>query len=128
MIKIKQWTVLMLLLMPLAGCFESSTELVDEYRIYPQDGFGSGYYLICKLSCDNDPKIENVESVKWNDQFIVVKKEREKSQESWYVIEAKGEKLKCCNGDTITGPLTQQEMTDYLAKKGAKNLKEKSFK
>lgn len=125
MMKFKQLVIVILFAMPLSGCFDSSITLIDEYRIYPQDEFGDGHYLICKLGCEGDPKIQNIASVEWNDRYIVVRKKD--AQKPWYVIKAKGEKLKCCNGDILTGPLSEQELKEYLESEDVGKLKEKSF-
>lgn len=90
MMKFKQWVIVIIFIMPLSGCFDSSTILIDEYRIYPQDEFGDGQHLICKLGCAGGPKIQNIATVEWNDRFIVVRKKDD--QKPWYVIKAKGEK------------------------------------
>ena len=111
--------------MPLSGCFNSPTTLIDYYRIYPQDEFGDGHYLICKLGCERDPKIQNIAFVGWNDRYIVVRKKD--AQKPWYVITAMGEKLKCCNGDILTGPLSEQEMKEYLESEDVGNLQQTSF-
>ncbi|MFZ6663664.1 hypothetical protein [Peijinzhouia sedimentorum] len=125
MMKLKSLLIVMFLTIPLSGCIDGSTILIDEYRIYPQDEFGDGHYLICKLGCDGDPKIQNIASVGWNDRFIIVGKKG--AQKSWYVIKAKGEKLKCCNGDVLTGPLSEQELKEYIEREAVGELKEKSF-
>ena len=69
--------------------------LTDWYYIYPQDDFGDGYYLICKLGGKNDPKIENITEVLWSDQMIII----ERLHKEWYIIKAKSERLKCFNNE-----------------------------
>lgn len=125
--KFKQWAKVMLLLAVIlqTGCFDNSIILVDEYRIYPQDEFGEGYYLICKLGCKESPKIQNITSVQWNDRFIFISKKDNKRP--WYVIKAKGKKLKYCSGDILKGPLSEQDLKDYFENEDVGILKEKSF-
>lgn len=123
--KFKQLIIVILFTIPLFGCFDSSITLIDEYRIYPQDEFGYGHYLICKLGCEGDPEIQNITSIKWNDRFIIVR--TNDNQKPCYVIKAKGDKLKCCNKDILTGPLSEQEMKEYFESEDVGTLKEKSF-
>lgn len=125
MMRFKQLTIVILFALPLSGCFDSSTTLIDEYRIYPQDEFGNGYYLMCKLGCKGDPKIQNIASIEWNDRFIVIK--NKDSQKLCYIIKAKGEKLKCCNEDILIGPLSEQELKKYLESQYVGKLNKKDF-
>lgn len=85
----------------LCGC-NNSINLIDYYWVYPEDEFGNGYYLICKLSSEDDPKIENIKSVFWNEKYIIIE-QNISSKYNWLIIEAKNKKLKCGCGDKILG-------------------------
>jgi len=119
---LKKW-IIILTLLSASGCRENPVKLVDDYRIYKQDEFGNGHYLICKLSCRNDPEIENIIYVKWNRKYIIL----ETKYQSWFIIKAKGAKLKCCNGDKLIGPLTRKELDEFLNNINFRDFKEKSF-
>jgi len=86
--------------------------LTDYYRVYPPDGFGDGYYLVCKLSCKGDVKIENIKSIRWSDRIIIV--EKSSDEEEWYIVVPKGNKLMCCNRDSLVGPLSEGEVMRFL--------------
>ncbi len=123
MMQTKKMIILIVVLIMLPCCSDNSIALIDEYRIYPQDEFGEGYYLICKLGCKGDPKIENITTVKWNNSFILVKVKNPLNH--WYIIKAKGEVLKCCNNDTLIGPFSKEQMESYLDGEKVGKLKEK---
>lgn len=109
--------------MILSCWYNNSVALTDHYRIYPQDEFGDGYYLICKLGCEGDPKIQNITTVRWNKRFIIVKVKR--PLDYWYIIKAKDKELKCCNGDILIGPLSEEQMQDSLESEKVGKLKER---
>ncbi|MFA7325898.1 MAG: hypothetical protein WC121_04480 [Candidatus Kapaibacterium sp.] len=99
-------------------------QLIDYYYIYPQDNFGDGYYLMCKLG--KDPKIENLELVKWNNKYIVIKQKND-SNNCWFVIKSRALELKCSNGDTLIGPITENEKNYYLEANNVNLINEIKF-
>jgi hypothetical protein len=104
---------------------EPPVTLIDYYRVYPEDEFGRGYYLICKLGCSSDVKIENITFIAWNDSVIIVRTGT--SNYVWYIIKARKDKLKCCNRDILIGPLTNKSVSKYLRGKSLKNVKKIYF-
>ena len=119
-----------LLLMLLKQCInESSYRITDWYVVYPggesffpEDDFGTnGYYLMCKLGCYYDTRIDNVKSIKWDKKHIIVE-QKENKQTNWYLIIASGEELMCCCRDTTIGPVSKTEM-DYLIQSKDLNIK-----
>jgi hypothetical protein len=72
--------------MLLCGC-NNPINLIDYYGVYPEDEFDNGYYLICKLSSENDPKIENIKSIFWNEKYIIIE-QNISSKYNWLIIEA----------------------------------------
>ena len=102
-----------ILLSFLVSCSSTGIKLVDEYYIYPPDEYYNSYYLKCKLSSDNDPIIDSVHIVYWNDSTIII--ERKAKHDNW-IINAFDNNLKCCNNDTVVGPVStsyiNQIMTD----------------
>ena len=92
----------------LAGCSSTSVKLVDEYYLFSPDTYCETYYLKCKMSSENDPEIDSVKSIYWNDSIIIV--ERLNPQHSWWIIKASGKQPKCCNKDKIYGPYTKKYM------------------
>ena len=55
-----------ILLSLLVSCSSTGIKLVDEYY-NPPDEYYNSYYLKCKLLSDNDPIIDSVHIVYWND-------------------------------------------------------------
>lgn len=91
------------------GC-SSPTTIEDYYTLYPPDEWYDGYYLMCKLSSNDDPLILNVDYIRWSNKMIIVRQK----DSIWWVIKAKGESLKCCNQDELIGPLCEKEVTKFL--------------
>lgn len=87
-----------ILLSLLVSCSSTGIKLVDEYYIYPPDEYYDSYYLKCKLSSDNDPVIDSVNIVYWNDSTIII--ERKAKLDNW-IINAFDNKLKYRNNDTV---------------------------
>jgi len=83
----------------LISCSPTSIKLIDDYYIYSPDDYYATHYLKCKLSSDHDPVIDSVRAVYWNDSTIIIR--REGRTYNWWVIKSSGEKLKCCNNDSI---------------------------
>ena len=102
-----------ILLSLLVSCSSTGIKLVDEYYIYPPDEYYNSYYLKCKLSSDNDPIIDSVHIVYWNDSTIIIR--REGRTYNWWVIKSSGEKLKCCNNDSVIGPVSEHFVKAYMA-------------
>ena len=88
-----------ILLSLLVSCSSTGIKLVDEYYIYPPDEYYNSYYLKCKLSSDNDPIIDSVHIVYWNDSTIII--ERKAKHDNW-IINAFDNNLKCCNNVCCT--------------------------
>ena len=102
----------------LTGCSSAGIRLVDEYYVYPPDGFSGTHYLKCKLSGEGDAEIDSLRIVYWNDSVIMAG--RGSGELSWWIIKASGRTLKCCNRDTVTGPFTEGYVRGLLKKqKGA---------
>ena len=72
-----------ILLSLLVSCSSTGIKLVDEYYIYPPDEYYNSYYLKCKLSSDNDPIIDSVHIVYWNDSTIII--ERKAKHDNWII-------------------------------------------
>lgn len=97
----------------LISCSPTSIKLVDDYYIYSPDDYYATHYLKCKLSSDHDPVIDSVRAVYWNDSTIIIR--REGRTYNWWVIKSSGEKLKCCNNDSIIGPISEHFVKAYMA-------------
>lgn len=107
---------LLLLFLSVFLCCSNAINLTDNYWLYPEDEFGNGYYLICKLSSENDPKIENIKAILWNDKYIIIEEDIE-SEERWRIIEAKNENLKCGCGDKLSGYVSEIYILDFIHSK-----------
>ncbi|MBX2982190.1 MAG: hypothetical protein KF843_05945 [Flavobacteriales bacterium] len=104
--------LLTLLVVFAIGC-SSDDKLTENYWIYDDPIIVEGRHaLMCKLGCDGDPVISNVAEVQWNDKVIMVTTRSDKH----YLILAKGERLKCCNGDSILGPMDDQQFQEQIGK------------
>ena len=108
-----------ILLSLLVSCSSTGIKLVDEYYIYPPDEYYNSYYLKCKLSSDNDPIIDSVHIVYWNDSTIII--ERKAKYDNW-IINAFDNKLKCCNNDTVVGPVSTSYIKVFMENKKFKKL------
>lgn len=75
--------------------------------MYSDDG--RDYVFMCKLSCDYDPVIEDVTSVAWNEQIIIVQSGDESAKE-FYLIKASGSQLACCNKDVVSAPMSARQI------------------
>ena len=94
----------------LCACGPKRTEILDEYYVYKYSDHHDGEnVLFCKLSCENDPVIENVELVEWNDSTIIVKTNSDN-----FIIEG-SEKfgLCCCCENQVIGPLNNAELNEF---------------
>ena len=103
----------------LVSCSSTGIKLVDEYYIYPPDEYYNSYYLKCKLSSDNDPIIDSVHIVYWNDSTIII--ERKAKHDNW-IINAFDNNLKCCNNDTVVGPVSTSYIKVFMENKKFKKL------
>ena len=108
-----------ILLSLLVSCSSTGIKLVDEYYIYPPDEYYNSYYLKCKLSSDNDPIIDSVHIVYWNDSTIII--ERKAKHDNW-IINAFDNNLKCCNNDTVVGPVSTAYIKVFMENKKFKRL------
>ena len=108
-----------ILLSLLVSCSSTGIKLVDEYYIYPPDEYYNSYYLKCKLSSDNDPIIDSVHIVYWNDSTIII--ERKAKHDNW-IINAFDNNLKCCNNDTVVGPVSTSYIKVFMENKKFKKL------
>lgn len=95
------------------SCSSTNIKLVDYYYIYSPDDYYATHYLKCKLSSNHDPVIDSVRVVYWNDSTIIIGREGRKY--NWWVIKASGEKLKCCNNDSVIGPVSEHFVKAYMA-------------
>ncbi len=100
----------------------SGFKIIDYYEVLQTDD--NTYTLLCKLSCENDPNITDVNKIYWSDTLMVVE-----TIDHFYVIKAKKEKLGCCNGDEVIGPLSEKNIHLTLLDMGIElfYLKEKEF-
>ncbi len=119
----KQCVFVLLLCCFSLSCSKAPIDLVDYYRIYPQDEFGSGYYLTCKMGSKQNLKIENICKVKWSHRLILI----EQDNNLWYLIKAKGDTLRCCNNDTVVGPIPYQSLKDKVNIEDLVGMKELVF-
>lgn len=108
-----------ILLSLLVSCSSTGIKLVDEYYIYPPDEYYDSYYLKCKLSSDNDPIIDSVHIVYWNDSTIII--DRKAKHDNW-IINAFDNNLKCCNNDTVVGPVSTSYIKVFMENKKFKKL------
>lgn len=83
------------------------------------DEYYNSYYLKCKLSSDNDPIIDSVHIVYWNDSTIII--ERKAKHDNW-IINAFDNNLKCCNNDTVVGPVSTSYIKVFMENKKFKKL------
>ena len=118
--------VIICLLASLISCGQRIIKITDYYTIYSEDEFGAGYHLICKLGCNNDAKIENIKSIRWNTKNIIIKK-RQSGRYQWYRIKARGNELRCCNNDELTGPLNEAEVNLIIKKERLYYMNEQTF-
>ncbi len=108
------------------SCRQRIVKIIDHYTIYSEDEFGAGYYLICKLACKNDAKIENIESIRWDTKNIIIKK-RQSGIYHWYRIKATGNELMCCNNDELTGPFSEAEVNLIIKREHLYYMNEQAF-
>ena len=103
-------------------------QVTDNYFVHSANEFGNGYYLFCNPSCEYDAFIENLKSIKWDKKHIIVE-QQENGKTNWYMIIAKGEKLMCCNSDTIIKAVSQIEMDSLIRVKNVNvnKMKKKSW-
>lgn len=105
-----------------AGC-SSDDHLIESYWVYDDPIVLEGRHaLMCKLGCPGDPMISNIVEVQWNERTILVTK----SNGQHYMILAKGERLQCCSGDSIIGPLDEAEFQKRIEHTGG-HLKTKKY-
>ena len=109
-----------------SGCFQTGFKIADSYVICPEDEFGKGYYLICKLGCNEDPKIENIKMVEWNEKYIIIQN-NSLLRNRWFIIQAQNDKLKCCNSDSIFSSLSDSAVKEFIIEKHIRNLETKIF-
>lgn len=111
----------------ISACNNNPFVVIDNYVIYSEDEFGRGNYLMCKLGCDNDARIEYVKSIEWSKKYLFVQQQKLNKNSNWFIIEAKGKELLCCGKDSLIGPLTVEEVNQYKSKNNITKLKEKKF-
>ncbi|GEM_PF-2154726 len=100
--------------------------IYEWYRIYSEDEYGNGYYLMCKMGTKDSPFIENIHSVAWNTKYIIIE-QNNVEQNIWYIVKAKGEVL-MCGQDTLMGPLSKTEKEHYLKENNIQKLQKRKFK
>lgn len=110
----------------LSSCGEQSIKLTDNYTICSEDEFGKGYYLICKLSCISDPKIENIKTIELSSSHIIIQQSY-LNRSRWFIIKARGKELKCCNKDFLIGPLTRVETNMFIKSEKIQVIKRWAF-
>lgn len=100
------------------GC-STDDHLTENYWIYDDPIVVDGRHaLMCKLGCDGDPIISDVVEVQWNDKVIMVTTRSGRH----YVIIAKGNKLECCNGDSVIGPLDNGQLLSWIKQDGSDDV------
>ncbi|MPR31926.1 hypothetical protein [Salmonirosea aquatica] len=119
--------IFVLTIVMLTSCGSDSIIIQDYYRIYPPDEYSDGYYIMCKLACADDPKIENIIIVKWNSKNIFIKQKDKNGKFTWYRIKAKSKTLTCCNNDILTGPFNEFQVNNLIKNERIKNLEMRSF-
>ena len=67
-----KWIYLLGAVVLFASCSSTGIKLVDYYYIYSPDDYYDTYYLKCKLSSNQDPIVDSVQVVYWNDSTIIV--------------------------------------------------------
>ena len=99
-----------LVFLGLCACGSDRTEILDDYYVYEYSDYHDGEdVFMCKLSCESDPVIENVQLVEWNDSVIIVKTDLGN-----FIIEASERfGLCCCCENQILGPLNNAELTEF---------------
>ncbi|WKZ76143.1 MAG: hypothetical protein QY303_04440 [Vicingaceae bacterium] len=110
-----------------SSCNNNPFVVTDNYVVYSEDEYGNGYYLVCKLGCDHDARIEYVKSIEWSKKYLFVQQEKPNQNSQWYIIKAKGNELLCCGRDSLIGPFTVQEVNEYKSNNKITNLKQKQF-
>jgi hypothetical protein len=95
-------------------------KLVDYYYVYdildrhPNGELTSGrQVLMCKLGNENDPLIENISFVEWNDERMIIQTDSE-----YFSIEANEYGLKCSCNNELKGPMTLPEVQEYKVRTG----------
>lgn len=113
--------ILSLIIVIMSGC-NSPIRIEDYYILYPPDDYCDSYYLTCKLADENDPLIKDITYIKWSKEMIIL----QQTDSCWWVIKAHGKTLKCCNNDSLIGPLDENAINSYKLKMtdviGEKNL------
>ena len=98
-------------------------DIVDDYDVWTQDG--EHWQFMCKLGCADHPKILDVQKVSWNERTIIVQNKNYMQTMEWYIFHSKQEKIKCCHGNIILGPIDSLSMKKFLNEKSVERLKTK---
>jgi len=106
----------------ITGC-ESKFQLQDNYYLYPDDEFGNGYYLMCNPGCSDFESLQYITRLQWNEKYIIVNTVKK----GWFVIKARGTELKCCNNDSLIGPMDSIEIEKYITKENINYLIKREY-
>lgn len=95
-----------------------SSELPNNYIVMDSTdlpGFGvtGKNVLLCKLGCKNDPVIDNIESINWNDSLMYII-QKESIPNKYYIIKAREGHITCCNNDILIGPLSHNQFLEKI--------------
>ena len=96
------------------SCSPSKIKIADEYYIYSPDEYHATSYLKCKLASENDPEIDSLCVVYWNDSTVIIG--RGECGRDWWIISASDSTLKCCNNDTIKKHLPEYYIQRIIQK------------
>jgi len=112
---------LFLFILTLISCGNNGIKITDYYRVYDYVDFDyngnpvkAKNTLKCKLASKNDPFIEDVINIKWNDSTIITK-----TNKGYFIIESNPSFGLCCGCSNKTiGPFNNKELKVYRDKIG----------
>jgi hypothetical protein len=114
----------------LIGCDDSGLKITDHYRVYDYAHYDySGNHinaenvLMCKLASKNDPFIEDVVNIQWNNTTIIAKTDK-----GYFVVESNSYGLCCSCGNKTIGPLSESDLKNYIVELGFEPDNEKKIK
>lgn len=87
-------------------------EIIDDFDLWTRDG--QSWSFMCKLACGSHPKIADAQNVQWNDRTIIVKNKNSNLESEWYIFHSSAEKIKCCQGNQILGPIDSLAMISFM--------------
>ena len=122
--KFKIHLVLNIILLLVLGCGNGKIKIVDYYYIYDYVDFDNNRnridgknVLMCNPAFKNDPFINNLEYVEWNESVIIAT-----TTNGHFIIEANSNGLCCGCGNETKGPLTTNELENFKNKNDFRNF------